>query len=293
MTKQDLIIGGVLATLIGVVAATFGVGQHGVTAGARLAAPTDKAGAHFRATYDPLHFKPAIETATDAQCLACHREVLEDRVRDSSPAGLRAADARVWYQQLATYEGTQETFHRRHLVTPLAKKLMNLKCNTCHEGHDPRDEAPGSSASMPQETTAFTLRKQVNPETTCLKCHGRMPAGEIMGLPGPWPEVKDTFQNDCLTCHAAFRTIRHQVNYLDAAAIEEAAKAGQANRTGGDVCYGCHGGRAWYRIAYPYPRHPWPGMAPETPEWAKDRPTQSEPRFLGSAQLDRHLEPKP
>ncbi|MFN4149232.1 MAG: hypothetical protein ACK4E4_06760, partial [Rhodocyclaceae bacterium] len=235
----------------------------------------------------------AIDTATDDQCLACHKEILEDRVRDASPAGIKAANAKAWYQRLATYEGDQETFHRRHLVTPLAKKLMNLKCNTCHEGHDPREEAPGSSASQPQETTAFTLRKQVNPETTCLKCHGQMPAKEIMGLPGPWPEVKETFQNDCLTCHAAFRTNRHQVNYLNAEAIEEAAKAGQATKTGGDVCYGCHGGRAWYRIAYPYPRHPWPGMAPEVPDWAKNRPTQSEARFTQPAQLDRNLQPKP
>lgn len=228
---------------------------------------------HLRATYDPIHFKPAIETATDAQCLACHQEVLDDKVRERSPAGISAAASKAWYQQLSTYAGEQETFHRRHLVTPMAKELMNLRCTTCHQGSDPREEAPGSSATaMPQSTDAFTLRKQVNPETTCLKCHGQMNI-QVMGLPSPWHESKEMFGNSCLTCHAAIRTKRHQVNYLKAEAIEA---AGAKNA---DTCYGCHGGRSWYRIAYPYPRHAWEGMAPDVPEWAKDRPTESEARF--------------
>jgi anaerobic dimethyl sulfoxide reductase subunit A len=67
----------------------------------------------------------------------------------------------------------------------------------------------------------------------------------------------------------AFRTNRHQVSYLKADAIEAAAKAGTANKTGGDVCYGCHGGRAWYRIAYPYPRNSWPGMPEVCPNGRK------------------------
>jgi hypothetical protein len=241
----------------------------------------DLGGRLLRATYSPLHFKPAIETATDAQCLACHREVLEDRPRVASPAGARAADSIAWYQRTSTYSGEQESFHRRHLVTPMATQLMNLSCNTCHRGHDPREEAQGASAtSASQADTGFTLRKQVNPETTCLKCHGQMPAKEIMGLPGPWSEIRDQFKNDCLLCHAAFRTNRHQVSYLKSDAIEEAAKAGAATGTGGDVCYGCHGGRPWYRIAYPYARNPWPGMPEGTPEWARLRPRHSELRFL-------------
>jgi len=228
---------------------------------------------HLRATYDPIHFKPAIDQATDAQCLACHREVLEDKVRETSPAGIKAASSKAWYQQLSTYTGEQETFHRRHLVTPMARELMNLSCTTCHQGSDPREEAPGSSATaMPQSTEAFTLRKQVNPETTCLKCHGRMNV-QVMGLPSPWPESKEMFGDSCLTCHAAIRTNRHQVSYLKAEAIEA---AGAQNA---DTCYGCHGGRSWYRINYPYPRHAWAGMPPEVPEWAKDRPTESEARF--------------
>jgi nitrate/TMAO reductase-like tetraheme cytochrome c subunit len=228
---------------------------------------------HLRATYDPIHFKPAIDSATDAQCLACHREVLEDKVRETSPAGVKASTSKAWYQQLSTYQGEQDTFHRRHLATPMAKELMNLSCTTCHQGHDPREEAQGSSATAaPQSDKSFTLRKQVNVETTCLKCHGQMNA-PVMGLPSAWPESKEMFGNSCLTCHAAIRTHRHQVSYLKAEAIEA---AGAKNA---DTCYGCHGGRSWYRISYPYPRHAWEGMAPEVPDWAKDRPTESETRF--------------
>jgi len=249
--------------------------------GAQAAKASEISDDLLRATYSPLHFKPAIESATDAQCLACHKEVLEDKVRPSSPAGVEAANSIAWYQLTGTYKGDQDTFHRRHLVTPLAKQLMNLKCNTCHQGHDPREEAPGSSATAaPQSDSGFTLRKQVNPEAICLKCHGQMVSAEIMGLPGPWPEVKHLFHNDCLPCHASTRTDRHQVDYLNAAAIEVAAIAGKSDNTGGDVCYGCHGGRPWYRIAYPYPRNPWPEMPEGTPDWAKSRPTHSEPRFL-------------
>lgn len=238
-----------------------------------VAAPSGSGKDHLRATYDPIHFQPAIATASDEQCLACHREVLEDRVRARSPAGVAAAASQAWYQQLSTYRGEQDTFHRRHLVTPLARELMDLRCNTCHQGHDPREEAPGSSATgAPLTTTDFTLRKQVNPETTCLKCHGQMPT-QLMGLPGPWPRSAATVGNSCLTCHATVRTNRHRVTYLRADAIEA------AGRENADVCYGCHGGRAWYRISYPYPRHAWPGMGPETPAWARDRPTESEARF--------------
>ena len=250
------------------------VRQQPQTATAVAQGPANSGKDHLRATYDPIHFKPAIDKATDAQCLACHREVLEDKVRETSPAGIKAANSKAWYQQMSTYAGEQDTFHRRHLVTPMAKELMNLSCTTCHQGSDPREEAPGSSATgMPQSTDAFTLRKQVNPETTCLKCHGQMNI-QVMGLPSPWHESKEMFGNSCLTCHAAIRTKRHQVTYLKAEAIEA---AGAKNA---DTCYGCHGGRSWYRISYPYPRHAWEGMAPEVPDWAKGRPTESEARFL-------------
>ena len=222
-----------------------------------------------RSRWHPLHFKPAIETATDEQCLACHQDVLDRKVKEQSPAGVKSADSLAWYQTLDVYEGQQETFHARHLVTPLAKQLMNLQCNFCHQGNDPREEAPNPPTD---DDAGFTLRKMVNPETTCLKCHGRHNY-EIMGLVGAWNETRESMGNSCLTCHVAIRTNRHQVTYLNA---EEIETAGQENS---DVCFGCHGGRQWYRYTYPYPRHPWPGMAEEVPDWATDRPTESEARF--------------
>ncbi len=248
MRPRWLLVAAVLVTsALGV---WYGIGCDGPLADA------DRAGQHLRAIYSPMHFKPAIAAATDAQCLACHREVLDDRVRTTSPAGFMSTDAKVAYQTLSTYTGEQETFHRRHMVTPLAKQLMRLRCNTCHEGHDPREEASGASAtSTPQTDMGFTLRKQVNPETTCLKCHGQMPWQIMVGLKGPWPQVKGDNENNCLFCHAKTRTIRHRVDYLNTEAIEA---AGGANA---DVCYGCHGGRAWYRVSYPYSRNRKAGAA--------------------------------
>ena len=64
----------------------------------------DLDGKLLRASYSPLHFKPAIDTATDAQCLACHKEVLEDKPRVASPAGVRAADSIAWYQRQSVIE---------------------------------------------------------------------------------------------------------------------------------------------------------------------------------------------
>jgi len=223
------------------------------------------------ARWNPIHFKPLIESATDEQCLACHQEVLERQLLQESPAGVKADQALAWYQTLDTYQGEQDTFHRRHLVGPLATELMALKCTTCHEGNNPREEAPIPPVAD-AEAAGFTLRKMVNPDT-CLMCHGQMNY-TIMGLPSSWAQSAEMFGNNCLTCHAAFRTVRHQVNFLKPEAIE------QAGAQSGDSCYGCHGGRSWYRIEYPYPRHPWPGMAEAVPDWAKDRPSESKPRFL-------------
>lgn len=238
-----------------------------------------------RARYSPLHFKPAIDTASNAECLVCHQEVLTTNVRQQSPAGVKAADAKAWYQTLATYDGSQMTFHQRHLSSPYAQAVMNLKCNFCHQGNDPRDESPTytvASADMTSNNGSepFTNRKMVNPSETCLRCHGAMPDPvNIMGLPGPWPQARKDLesadvQNGCLTCHGeTFRLNRHKVTYLNAATIEDLAKESS------DVCYGCHGGRAWYMIPYKYPRHPWPGMDPTVPDWAKDRKTESDPRY--------------
>ncbi len=237
-----------------------------------------------QARYHPLHFQPQVAEASNEECLVCHQEILNHTPREVSPAGLRADAALAWYQTLDSYSGEQGTFHYRHLESQFAKQVMNLSCNFCHQGNDPREESPdmqpgkANFSAAPEPT--FTLRKMVNPTQTCLRCHGAMPDPvDIMGLGGPWHEARVDLEdeetpNGCLTCHEElYRTVRHQVNYLKAASIEQAAKAGS------DVCFGCHGGRQWYRIAYPYPRTPWPDMDEEIPDWAKDRPTGSDPQY--------------
>lgn len=221
------------------------------------------------ARWDPIHLSPQIETATDEQCLSCHQEILTRKPLSESPAGVKTEQTIAWYQTLSTYEGEQETFHRRHLVTPLARELMSLRCNTCHQGSDPREEAPSTVSA---KIGAFTLRKSVNPET-CHMCHGQFNY-QSMGLPGPWAEVREAFSNNCMTCHNIFRTNRHNVNFLKLEAIEA------AGAESGDICYGCHGGRSWYRTSYPYPRHSWPNMPTQVPAWAADRPVESQKRFL-------------
>lgn len=241
-----------------------------------------------RARYHPLHFPPAIAQASNEECLVCHQEIMTEKPRAESLAGVKAADSTAWYQTLDTYSGDQQGFHWRHLQSDFAQEVMNLQCNFCHKGNDPREESPdmipGRAAFSASSVPEFTNRKMVNPETTCLRCHGAMPDPvNIMGLPGPWPEARADIEdasdpataNGCLTCHGdLFRTNRHEVTYLKGANIEALAK-----EVSSDTCYGCHGGRQWYRISYPYPRHPWPGMDPETPEWAKDRPTLSDPEY--------------
>lgn len=243
---------------------------------AEAKAATGKAD-YQRSRWDPIHFSPDIDKATDEQCLACHKEILEDRPLTVSPAGLKADDSLAWYQTLDTYQGEQDTFHRRHLTTPFAEQVMDLSCTFCHRGNDPREEAPAPGVDT---AAGFTLRKMVDPAETCLLCHGRFPSEFMEGVEGPWHEARDDIEdadnpNGCLVCHAEqFRTVRHQVTYLNADTIETLAKKSS------DVCYGCHGGRAWYRTSYPYPRHAWPEMPEEMPEWAVGRPTESAPRFL-------------
>jgi len=235
---------------------------------AQMVAANPQAGLYDAARWHPIHFQPMIQQATNEQCLACHHEVLRPTVRTATPAGVATGDTLAWYQTLDVYEGEQETFHRRHLVTPLARNLMNLSCTTCHQGNDPREEVSGSAADT---QPGLVMRKHVDPNV-CLLCHGAF-NHEVMAIPGPWHEHAETFGNSCVACHAAFRTHRHQVNYLRPEAIELAGVQSS------DSCYGCHGGRSWYRIAYPYPRHAWPGMAATIPDWAVDRPTESQPRF--------------
>lgn len=241
---------------------------------------------HERAVFHPIHFPPLIEKASNEECLVCHKEILDHQPRAASPAGVPVDATLAWYQTLDTYTGPQSDFHWRHLDSDFAKQVMNLQCNFCHKGNDPREESPdmmpSRAAFQAPATPEFTLRKMVNPSTTCLLCHGAMPDPEkIMGLAGHWPEARVDMEtpdapNGCLSCHAElFRTVRHNVSYLKAASIEALAREGSS-----DTCYGCHGGRAWYRISYPYPRHAWPGMDDSAvPDWATDRPTESDPAY--------------
>lgn len=246
--------------------------QAGASAAPVAAASAQPAARDYqRARYDAIHFQPAIAKATNEQCLACHQEVLKPSAKAISAAGVKAADVQAWYQQLSTYKGTQDTFHRRHMETDYARQVMTMKCTTCHTGNNPRDEAPNTSADT--QGWDLKLRKMADAEKTCLMCHGKM-NWQVMGLPGPWETSREAFKNNCMTCHAGIRTNRHAVNFLNARAIEEAGK------TNGDVCFGCHGGRAWYQTNFPYPRHPWPGAAAEVPDWARTRPTSSDVRFL-------------
>lgn len=243
---------------------------------------------YARARYHPLHFPPQINAASDEECLVCHAEIMDHKPLETSPAGVAASDTMAWYQTLATYDGAQADFHYRHLQSDYATSVMNLECTFCHKGNDPREESPdmipGRAAFIASATPEFTLRKMVNPSTTCLLCHGAMPDPEgIMALDGPWHEIRADFEdeetlNGCLTCHGeyGFRTDRHNVSYLNAHTIEDLATASS------DTCYGCHGGRQWYRISYPYPRHPWEDMDEETPDWALDRSTESDPQYQRS-----------
>lgn len=257
-------------------------------AAAMLVGPMGPAQAadYLREIWNPAHTPEQMANTADAQCLSCHREVLGDKPARRSTSGIEAKSVTAWYQTLDTYTGEQDSFHRRHLATPYAKKVMNLGCNTCHLGHDPREEASVPMLPAAGQTPVATLRKQVNPEKTCLLCHGKFPAAN-MGLEGDWNELRAGLEspeapNGCLTCHAeTFRTARHKVNYLKADAIEKAAAKDS------DVCFGCHGGRSWYRISYPYPRHAWPGMPDEVPDWAENRPTESDPRHLIAAKNNR------
>ena len=223
-------------------------------------AAADPPGDYHRARWDPIHFKPAISEATDEQCLACHREILDRRPLARSPAGVEADKSLAWYQTLGTYDGKQQTFHARHLTGAYAGKVMQLHCTTCHQGNDPRDETSGTSATA---QTGLTMRKMVDP-WVCAMCHGQFNYTK-MGIPGPWLDNSAIFGDSCLTCHAAIRTERHKgIGFLKADAIETEGKANS------DVCYGCHGGRAWYRTVFPYTDKVWPGWG-DPPKGAADK----------------------
>ena len=94
--------------------------------------------------------------------------------------------------------------------------------------------------------------------------------------PRPYDPIRVISDDQVEAIHAAaLKLLSEQgMRVLNARAIEE---AGAKN---GDICFGCHGGRAWYRTHFPYPRHAWQGMPAEIPDWAKGRPTASDVRFI-------------
>ncbi len=257
---------GLLCLFLCLAAVSAWAGQRSVDP---LTAAKDTARVYHDARWNPLHFKPAIDTATDRQCLRCHANISTRKPLAKTPAGVPADETLAWYQTLDTYSGQQDTFHRRHLDTPFARRLMNLHCNSCHRGHNPDKEVAVNGDARRQDAD---IRKKVDPDI-CVMCHGKFDYTVMPGLTGPWTENSERFQNNCLACHRAFRTNRHQLNFLNAKAIEDAADKD------GDVCYGCHGGRAWYAIPYPYVRRDWPRMPSITPGWAANRPTRYDARF--------------
>jgi hypothetical protein len=158
----------------------------------------------LRASYSPLHFKPAIESATDAQCLACHKEVLDDNPALASPAGLRAADSLAWYQQT-------EHLQRRagQLPSPPSgdadgEAVDEPQLHHLPPGPGPARRSPGllgdgNAANRCRIHAAQAGQSrddlpQVPRPVSRQGDHG--PAGAVAG------EAKDMFQNDCLGCHA-------------------------------------------------------------------------------------------
>ena len=76
-----------------------------------LAGATDQTPDYQAAKWDPIHFQPAIDTATNEQCLACHEEMLTRKPRQQTETKARkrakktpglATDARGLWEMLET-----------------------------------------------------------------------------------------------------------------------------------------------------------------------------------------------
>lgn len=172
----------------------------------------------------------------DGRCRVCHGQLLV-APRAESPAGLASDDAMAAYQRLTTYAGGQENFHWRHRDSPYARQMMRIQCQDCHPGRDPRQ--PALARDDPRHPRM--LRKQVDP-VLCVNCHGRFPDHRT-AFAGNWMQARAAFAGNCLVCHAADAGRRHASTLLAGAEIERQGAAS------GDVCYGCHGGRAWYAVS--------------------------------------------
>lgn len=193
--------------------------------------------AYERSRLSDVHTDSAKKGIQDATCLNCHQDIF-----DADGAVLAATDPTIdlsklkpWYQDVKTYQGPQLRFHYRHLKTPLATSIMNLSCVFCHENTEVR-------ATYPGEDSGGSFRKQVSSETKCLLCHGQFPPAHGMS----WPALQKTIGGQgCLACHQVdtLSTILGEVAYL------KADKIVAQNQDNAVLCYGCHGGRAWYQKA--------------------------------------------
>ena len=174
--------------------------------------------------------------SADGRCRACHGQLLV-APRAESPAGLSSEIGKAPYQRLNTYAGGQENFHSRHRSGQYALQVMRFQCQDCHPGRDPR--LPALFRDDPRHPQM--LRKKVDP-VLCVNCHGRFPDHRAAFV-GPWEQARAYFDGNCMVCHAADVGRRHASPLLVREAIE------RLGRNAGDVCYGCHGGRAWYAVS--------------------------------------------
>jgi hypothetical protein len=170
------------------------------------------------------------------RCLTCHGSLVEALPHASSPAGLPARQASAWYQRVATYSGAQQNFHWRHLLSPFARQVMRAECDTCHPGFDPRKPMPAGDDPRSRRP----LRKRVDP-ALCINCHGAFP-DHREAFTGTWEVACDEFDNTCLVCHRGDAARNHGHPLLDREGILKRVQQDP------DVCYGCHGGRAWYAV---------------------------------------------
>lgn len=176
-------------------------------------------------------FSPSADPSEKSEilrCQPCHGVLLESKPLAESPAGLKAKDATAWYQRVPTYQGEQQDFHWRHMASDFAKEVMRFQCDTCHPGFDPSRRMPVQG----DPGTEKVLRKRVNP-LICVNCHGLFPA-HLEGFSGTYT---------CWVCHRGDAARQHTHPTLNRDNILRLS----ANEP--EVCYGCHGGRAWYAIS--------------------------------------------
>jgi hypothetical protein len=192
----------------------------------------DEGGKLLRASYSPLHFKPAIDTATDAQCLACHKEVLEDKPRVASPAGVRAADSIAWYQRTSTYSGEQDSFPSPAPGDADGAGLDEPALHHLPSGPGPARGSAGllGDGDAPDRSPASPCASRSIRKPPASSATASFRPRRSWACPARGPRSRTCSRTTAWRCHAAIRTNRHQVSYLNADAIEAAAREGTANK---------------------------------------------------------------